>query len=149
LTQKLYTYTFREPLADNDIFGILEDAKGLLWISTGFGLVKLNPETGGFQLFTKTDGLPSNMFNYNAYYKADNGTFYFGGFNGLVGFNPDQFIINSASSPVEFTGLQTNENPGTRTLDATRELKLTYNQNVFTIEFALLNYIKPEKNKYA
>ncbi len=148
-TQKLYTYTFKKSLADNDIFGVLEDSKGLLWLSTGFGIVKLNPETNGFQVFTKTDGLPSNMFNYNAYYKSEKGSFYFGGFNGLVGFRPDQFITNTAPSPVRFTGLETNSSLATQALDAEKELELTHQENVFTIKFALLNYIKPEKNKYA
>ncbi len=33
--------------------------------------------------------------------------------------------------------------------DETKEIKLSYKQNVFAFTFTALNYIHPEKNKYA
>lgn len=148
-TGKVYAYLFRQPKTENDVYGILEDIKGLLWVSTKAGLIKLEPHTGKFQLYTKTDGLPSNTFNYNAYFKDDDGMFYFGGYNGLISFDPLSFFSNTLNVPIEFTGLKTLNQPGIAEIDPSFPLRLKYNQNVFTIEFALLNYIKPEKNKYA
>lgn len=142
---KVYAYR----LTERNIYGILEDAKGLLWLSTGTGIIKLDPDTGKFQPYTTTDGLPSNTFNYNAYFKDNDGIFYFGGYNGLISFDPLSFFSNTLHVPIAFTGLKTLNQPGIAEIDPSSELKLKYNQNVFTIEFALLNYIKPEKNKYA
>ncbi|MGE9314498.1 two-component regulator propeller domain-containing protein [Niabella sp. CJ426] len=146
--QQLYTFTFSQQIKRNNIYGILEDSNGFIWLSTGNGLVKLNPITRKFQRYTQTDGLPSNTFNYNAYFKDDNGTFYFGGYSGLVSFDPASFKPNTIKAPILFTGLKTLNHPGTEDITAATELELKYNQNVFTIDFALLNYLKPEKNKY-
>ncbi|GAB3419350.1 two-component regulator propeller domain-containing protein [Niabella aquatica] len=146
---KVYAYLFRQPKTENDVYGILEDTRGLLWVSTKAGLIKLEPSTGKSQLYTKADGLPSNTFNYNAYFKDDDGMFYFGGYNGLISFAPLSFFSNTLNVPIVFTGLKTLNQPKIAAIDPSSGLKLTYNQNVFTIEFALLNYIKPEKNRYA
>jgi hypothetical protein len=37
----------------------------------------------------------------------------------------------------------------TEDISVAKEITLTHNQSVFTLEFALLNYIKSEKNRYA
>ncbi|MCH5685878.1 hypothetical protein LWM68_17485 [Niabella sp. W65] len=73
----------------------MEDNNGFIWLSTGNGLIKLNPATRKFQRYTQTDGLPSNTFNYNAYFKDDNGTFYFGSYKGLISFDPSSFKPNT------------------------------------------------------
>lgn len=147
-SQQLYTFTFSQQTKRNNVYGILEDANSFIWLSTGNGLIKLNPVTRKFQRYTKTDGLPSNTFNYNAYFKDDNGTFYFGGYRGLVSFDPSSFKPNTIKAPILFTGLKTLNHPGTEDITSATKLELRYNQNVFTIDFALLNYLKPEKNKY-
>jgi len=147
-SQQLYSFTFSQQTKRNNIYGILEDNNGFIWLSTGNGLIKLNPATRKFQRYTQTDGLPSNTFNYNAYFKDDNGTFYFGGYKGLISFDPSSFKPNTIKAPILFTGLKTLNHPGTEDITSATKLELKYNQNVFTIDFALLNYLKPEKNKY-
>lgn len=146
---KVYSYSFSSNPSGNDIFGILEDLKGFIWLSTDNGLIRLNPQQGSFLRYTKTDGLPSNTFNYNAYFKDNEGYFYFGGHKGLVSFDPNLFFPNTTTAPLLFTNLKTLNHKGSENIVAAKEVRLKYNQNVFTIEFALLNYIKPEKNTYA
>lgn len=148
-TGKVYSFSFNKPGDQNTIYGILEDIKGFIWLSTGNGLIKLDPATSKYQRYTKTDGLPSNTFNYNAYFKGDDGIFYFGGFNGMVSFDPASFRSNNIPAPIQFTGLTTLNHPGITDIATPTGLKLSYDQNVFTVGFALLNYLKPEKNKYA
>lgn len=149
LTGKIYSFVFNQPGDQNTVYGILEDIKGFIWLSTGNGLIKLDPATSKYQRYTKTDGLPSNTFNYNAYFKDDDGRFYFGGFNGLVNFDPSSFRSNTIPAPIQFTGLTTLNHPGITDIATSSGLRLSYDQNIFTIGFALLNYLKPEKNKYA
>lgn len=148
-TGKIYSFSFNQVKEQNTVYSILEDTKGFIWLGTGNGLIKLDPVSSQYQRYTKTDGLPSNIFNYNAYFKDDDGLFYFGGFNGLVSFAPGSFRSNNVPAPIQFTGLTTLNHPGITDILSAAELKLKYNQNVFTIGFALLNYLKPEKNKYA
>ncbi|MCH5718896.1 two-component regulator propeller domain-containing protein [Niabella hibiscisoli] len=144
-TGNIQSFGFNQPEDQNTVYGILEDIKGFVWLSTGNGLIKLDPGTSKYQRYTKTDGLPSNTFNYNAYFKDDNGLFYFGGFNGLVSFDPASFRSNTVAVPIQFTALTTLNHPGMTDIASSTELQLSYDQNVFTIRFALLNYIKPEK----
>lgn len=148
-TGKIQSFSFSSSPEENTVYGILDDSKGFLWLSTGKGLVKLDPATRQYQRYTKADGLPSNTFNYNAYFKDDDGLFYFGGFNGLVSFDPSSFRTNHIRAAIQFTGLTRLNHPGITDITPYDELKLSYDQNVFTIGFALLNYLKPEKNNYA
>ena len=49
-------------IGTNEVTGISEDSKGLLWFSTDRGgLLCFNPETGRFRTYTKANGLPDNV----------------------------------------------------------------------------------------
>lgn len=146
-----------DKLQAKSVFGILEDAPGNIWLSTENGLIKFDPQKRTTQLYTVSDGLSGNEFNVNSFLKAGNGEFYFGGFNGITHFFPYEITVNKRSAPIVFTGLKLfnkdvnneienlllNEN-----INTLRKLKLKHDQNVVTIEFALLNFIKSNKNKY-
>jgi len=46
----------------NTFFSIAEDHTGKIWLGTsGNGLIKFNPETGEYNVFTKKNGLPNNI----------------------------------------------------------------------------------------
>lgn len=150
-------YTEKDGLPNNNVVGILEDDKTNLWVSTDNGLVRFNPNTKSFQNYTLSDGLAGNGFNYNSYFKDSRGEFFFGGYNGLTSFFPNNILTNNYVAPMAFTGLRLfNEpvdiNTGAdllrENISTASKLVFNYNQNVFTIEFALLNFIKSGKNKY-
>ncbi|QPH40940.1 hybrid sensor histidine kinase/response regulator transcription factor [Pedobacter endophyticus] len=151
-------YTTKDGLSHNNVVGIIEDNKQQLWISTSNGLNKFDPMHKTFQIYTTSDGLAGDEFNYNSFFASKNGELFFGGYNGLTHFFPNQIQKNNYKAPIEFTGLRLfnmpvkinapdgllQEDPG-----FTKKLRFKHDQNVFTIEFALLNYIKSDKNKYA
>jgi ligand-binding sensor domain-containing protein len=68
-------------LPNNVIFGILEDKKGNLWISTNNGLSHFNIKDKSFKNFNVSDGLQSNEFKEKASCKTRSGEMYFGGNN--------------------------------------------------------------------
>jgi ligand-binding sensor domain-containing protein/signal transduction histidine kinase/CheY-like chemotaxis protein len=146
-----------DKLPAKSVFGIVEDVSGNLWLSTENGLIKFDPHKRTTQLYTVSDGLSGNEFNVNSFLKAGDGEFYFGGFNGISHFFPHQVTINKRSAPLVFTGLklfnkelntQTENTLQNENINTLRKLKLKHDQNVVTIEFALLNFIKSNKNKY-
>lgn len=150
------SYTKKDGLVQDNVLGILQDRSGRLWMSTGDGLVRMNADKT-FKTFNRYDGLQGNTFNNNSYYKAADGKMFFGGYDGLVSFYPDSIKENKLPAPVFITGIsfpqQANKESGNdahyqRILPNTN-LKLRYNQNVFTIDFAALNFINPGKNNYA
>ncbi|WP_316745961.1 two-component regulator propeller domain-containing protein [Pedobacter gandavensis] len=151
-------YTTADGLPNDNVVGILEDNQHLLWVSTSNGLARFNPISSVFLTYTTSDGLAGDEFNYNSFFKAKNGDLYFGGYNGLSYFSPKDIEKNSYHAPLVFTGLklfnepvQINAENGLLQQDIsfTHHLTFPYQQNIFTIEFALLNYIKSNKNKYA
>lgn len=154
LTYKLFTT--KDGLPSNNILGILADGKNL-WISTDNGLSKFNMQTAIFQNLTIEDGLPDNQFNIGSYYKHSTGEFYFGTYNGLVSFNPAEIAQNANPPKVVFSDLKLfnipvrindESNLLKNDLNHTTNITFTHDQNVFTIEFVALNFIKSAKNKY-
>ncbi|MDH7464211.1 two-component regulator propeller domain-containing protein [Chitinophagaceae bacterium 26-R-25] len=151
-------YTTANGLPNNNVLGILEDDQNLLWVSTSNGLARFEPAAKTFQTYTTSDGLAGNEFNNNAFYKKRNGELFFGGMKGMTSFFPGKIERNTKSSPLVFTGLKVFNTPVVvndgfkilqKDIGLTDQLRFSSQQNTFTIEFALLNFIRPDKNKYA
>ncbi|RPE12352.1 hybrid sensor histidine kinase/response regulator [Chitinophaga lutea] len=143
--------------ANINILSIRADDQGYLWLATQKGLVKFHPEKKESRHYTTADGLPGNEFNPGAAMRDSKGTLAFGGTNGLVYFEPGQVETNTYKAPVAFTGLRLFNRPvhvGQRNgllkkdIALTKTLVFKHSQNVFTIEFALLNFVKSSKNLY-
>ncbi len=73
------------------VFRVLEDDKGMLWISTSRGLFNMDTTGKNGKLYTTAQGLLSDQFNYNSGYKSPDGTMYFGSVKGMISFNPAHF----------------------------------------------------------
>ena len=151
-------YTKRDGLPDNDVAGIVDDNLNHLWISTSNGLAKLDLNTKTFQTYTTSDGLAGDDFNNNAYFINKQGEVFLGGFNGLTHFFPNEIQKNDYRAPLVFTQLRLFNIPVSikspyhllnQDISFTHKIIFTHDQNVITLDFALLNYIKSKKNKYA
>ncbi|MDG5798804.1 two-component regulator propeller domain-containing protein [Marinilabiliaceae bacterium ANBcel2] len=146
-------------LPSNTIQAITEDESGNLWLSTNQGLTKfhngtINQENPSFKIYTTEDGLPGNDFSVRAVHKNREDTIFFGSTQGLTIFNPENIKKNSIAPPIIISNFnlihpsKPSLNLTTYDISQLKELKLSYNQNNFTINFAALNYISPSKNQY-
>ena len=151
-------YTDIPILAKEIIEGITEDKKGVLWISTGNGLVSFNPETKAIRQYKTTEGLQGLEFNQNACLKLSSGEMLFGGVNGFNIFNPDNLYTADVAAPVYITDLQIFNTsmefgqPGSPLIGPigqAKEIKLGYNQSLFSLEYSALDYISPGETRYA
>lgn len=149
-------FTINNGLPSNNIASILEDSDQNLWISTDKGLARMYDNK--FSIYNINDGLPSNIFNYHSSLLDSKGNLFFGGYNGLVTFKPKDIIENRIAPKIVFTHLRVsnkeiNINDDTRllskSLNEIDELVFSYQQNLFSIDFATLNFVKSIKNKYA
>ncbi|MDM8564661.1 two-component regulator propeller domain-containing protein [Candidatus Halobeggiatoa sp. HSG11] len=153
-TQRLTHYRQIDGLANDVTYGILEDGQGYLWISTNGGLSKFNPDKNTFRNYDVLDGLQSDEFR-EAYYQTNNGQFLFGGINGFNVFHPLKVKDNPYVPPVIITDFKIFNQPVaigetlTQHISETNNIILNYQQSFFSFEFAALNFLQPEKNKYA
>ncbi|QUW03661.1 protein kinase [Chloracidobacterium validum] len=140
-------YTTRDGLANDIVYGILEDDAGDLWLSTNHGLSRFSPDTKTFRNFDAQDGLQSNEFNSNAFFRTSTGAMLFGGIAGYTVFHPAHIFENQTPPPVIITGFRQLDQPESRPVPD--DLALTYDANNFAFEFTALNYVNSEKNRYA
>lgn len=139
------------------IFSLEEGEDGYFWASSDKGLVRFHPETNVFVLFDRDSGIPFEQFNYRASFKDSRGNIYFGGNRGMVSFNESHEPIKNRNLDVAFTGLQLfnqhvtpgEDSPIQKSLNRLSEVAFEYKQNVFTIEYAALNYANQGRCQYA
>jgi signal transduction histidine kinase/ligand-binding sensor domain-containing protein/DNA-binding response OmpR family regulator len=151
------TYTEKHGLSSNVIYGIMEDRKGHLWLSTNNGICEFDPRTKLFKNFGIADGLQGNEFKSNSFYKTVDGEMFFGGVKGFTTFYPDKLIDNTYVPPVYLMDFSlfnkqvssAKNSPLTSHILEAKEINLTYKHSVISFEFAALNYTMPEKNQYA
>lgn len=145
-------------LPGNSVYAIQEDGNGFLWISTENGLSRFSPEKSHFKNYNRSDGLLCKEFNFNSYHRDHAGYFYFGGYNGVAWFHPDSTYENKMVPAVAFIAVRSfnreigsNDSHGLMRSHINHEnaLHFQHRQNIFSVEFAVLNYINSPKNQFA
>jgi len=161
LRTETFSYlTNDQGLPNNVVYGILADDAGNFWCSTNRGLAKIRINSPGqFQItpFTAGDGLQSNEFNTQAFYKAFDGELLFGGVNGINRFFPKTLQFSSKPPQVYIVGLKVNYLPARLSQAAGKlaapieylpRLELDHASNNLSFEFAAMDFTDPEKNQY-
>ncbi|MBP6249233.1 MAG: response regulator [Bacteroides sp.] len=156
-------------LADDIICAIVEDQHKNMWITTANGVsnvvVSEDPQTRdykySFNNYDSKDGLQGNEFNIRSIAGTRNGEIIMGGLRGLNYFFPDKIKYNQILPKVSFTGITLfNEEVQidsvysghkilVAALNKTNKVELKYRQNVFSISFSGMDYILPEKCRFA
>ncbi len=144
-------FTCADGLANDLVCGVLEDATGSLWISTNRGIAMVNPQTRAVKNFDIADGLQGNEFNEWASYRSPAGEMFFGGMDGLTSFYPESLRENRHIPPVVVTYLKIKDREKLPAVWYSRAdpVRLDYEDNGISFEFAALDYTRPEKNRYA
>jgi signal transduction histidine kinase/DNA-binding response OmpR family regulator len=155
--QNFTSFTTDNGLPNGVVYKILEDDSQQLWLSTNKGLCCFNPNDQTIKTYMLSDGLLGNQFNYKSGFKANDGQLYFGCLNGFIAFNPSSFVKNNYIPPVFITNIRflnkevkigDKDSPLKQSLIGCDNIHLKYNQSSFTIDFAALSYMAPEKNQY-
>jgi len=155
-TGKISVYTEKQGLCNNQVYGILEDEAGHLWLSTENGLSRFDKNTGEFKTFNDGNGVPIRRFNLGAYYKSQRGEMFFGGVNGFVSFFPEEVETNPHIPGIVITDFKIfnksveigDEKILKKSITETEEIRLSYQDNMFSFEFAALDFTWPENNQY-
>ncbi len=159
------SYTEKDGLANNVVYGILSDNKGNLWMSTNKGLSKFLPPVDGnpkaiFRNYDEDDGLQNNEFNRYAFAKTGNGLFFFGGVSGYNYFNPDdieeptqvpQVVITDFKISNKSILFSDSSGKGAilhKPVYLTDRITLPYSRNIITFDFAEMDFTHPAKNRF-
>ncbi|MBM3160891.1 MAG: hypothetical protein FJZ66_06095 [Bacteroidetes bacterium] len=142
-TGQISIYNNKNGLPNNVIYGLLTDDKNNLWLSTNRGLAFFDPLSNHIVTYKEVNGLVSNEFNSNAYFKSKNGELFFGGINGFNHFSPSNLSKPTEKIRVILSKLKLGEkwvqpgedSPLKISLSNTEILELDYNQRSFTIKF--------------
>lgn len=142
--------TKKQGLPGDTIYGVLEDDNGYLWLSSNRGLAKYNTDIKLFRLYDKSNGLRGDEFNFGPRLRTSTGMMMFGGYMGIVVFDPASVrpnphvptVVISASSN-ELEGIHSSSNH-----PFTDSLRLNYTDRFVDFRFAALDYSSPDKNQY-
>ncbi len=143
-------YGKRDGLVSNTIYGILEDGKGALWLSSSRGLSRLDPDSGDVRHFDKKNGLQGYEFNFGARLRSKNGSLLFGGTDGLVMFHPKRIRFNLLPPPVTVTAFSHLAPVASAHSNDTKPASVTigYRDYSISFEFTALDYTSSDKNQY-
>jgi signal transduction histidine kinase/ligand-binding sensor domain-containing protein/DNA-binding response OmpR family regulator len=163
--QRIYT---KDGLPDNTILSILEDQSGSIWVSTSSGISNIREikktSAGNYKMdfynYNQSDGLQGKEFNEGVALKTKQGELIFAGPDGFNIVQPEAIEFNNKPPRLVFTGFQVFNKPIginqkingrvilNQAINDVSKVTLKHFEDVITIEFAALNYIHPQKNKY-
>lgn len=143
-------------LLNESIYSIIEDQNKDIWMSTGYGVGKLKTETNQFTLYLPNDGLSDYEFNNNSKFIDQDGKMYFGGVNGVSIINPNHINQNKFKPEVVLTEFRLfnkivseNSDKLNKEINLNQSITLNYDDYVFSLSFALLNYTNSSQNTYS
>lgn len=152
----LTVFDQRHGFSNNNIYSIIEDRFGFLWLPSDFGLMRFDKKSHRVNTYLPSNGLPHEEFNFLAQYVAADGRIFLGGLNGFTVFQPADFLGEKRKDkPLYLITLNVLDGKTKKLLDRTvttkqaGEIVLGPDDRFFEAKFALLDYVAPTQNRYA
>jgi signal transduction histidine kinase len=152
---RLFTDVSGTLTASTIIAWITEDHQKNLWLNTSRGIIKLNTQNSTTVLYGKNQGVDSWSFAITGYTRS-NGEILYPNHEGYFAFEPSRLIQNIPPPLVSFTNFLLASKPVTpgfgnvlaQNLSLTKNIRLKYNQNTFSFEFASIDYASTGENNH-
>lgn len=152
------SFTVTDGLPDRNVVAITGDYQGNIWMSTSYGLSKLDRDTGNISVFFDDDGIGGNQFHEKSVLRSQNGKIYFGGNHGLTYFDSREISQRDYDIPVILEDLRVmNESEhigktgGILQSHISKQdaIVLTHKHTTFNIDFAAIDFGSSKKIRYA
>ena len=135
---------------------LMENSKNL-WLGSNNGIWNFNIQDSSLMKFTKTDGFYSDYYIQRSAFKDKSGTLYFGGINGVDGFNPKNISKDSNTSKLRIDAIEILNKPATTLIpeqikngfDGTDKIILENGQSSFSFKFSVFGNILNPNYFYA
>ncbi|MBN3520977.1 response regulator [Algoriphagus lutimaris] len=140
------------------ITGLVEDDSKFLWLYTDIGFIRLDPETNNAALFGYSWKKPNEtgFYSKNAFISKEKEIFV-GNASGYFSFYPGELEKQYPDEPIPYFSAfflgdrnissQTDKKILPKHLNETNEIQLAYNQNTFTLEFGIIDFVTEESEK--
>jgi ligand-binding sensor domain-containing protein/two-component sensor histidine kinase len=147
-TPRIRSYTMDRGLASNQVFSMVEDRWGRIYIAGGRGVDRLTPATGAVRHYTEDNGLPAGETQ--RLYRDRNGYIWFASNFGLARHLPEPDQTSVAPQP-RLRGLAVNGIPRLLSVLGESEmgnLELPAGQDNLQIEYRALHFAAGERLRY-
>ena len=151
------SFGLKEGLPSNQVYSLLEDQQGLLWLGTVEGLVSFNSQNRQIRIYSNRAAVPDFYFNRNSRWLRKNGELMFGGNKALKIMNPRMIPYDSAAPPVVITDVEIITRPNQRgqegslikkDISLTRQLSVPSRITSVSFQFTALSFRSSEMNQY-
>ncbi len=158
--EKPVVYTNQSGWFGNAVFSIQDDELGNIWLATDVGISCLKNSTAdsGFLNFDMHDGVQTGQFNSGAKFRDSQGYIYFGGSEGYHRFHPKNIKLNYHLPKVSISDIRIFNQPLSSFPKYNKAESVFWNDStiyfgytdkMISIEFAGLDFVLPEKNRFA
>jgi signal transduction histidine kinase/ligand-binding sensor domain-containing protein/DNA-binding response OmpR family regulator len=151
------SYQVANGAPSNVIFTMKEDLQGNIWFSTQTEIGKFSPKEERFDTYSPLNET-AYSFSEASVCQTRQGELAYGTTEGFVVFNPQKAAKSNFVPRIVLTNFQlfnkpmevgVEGSPLKYVIDETNELKLSHEQNIFSIGFAALDYSDPQSIQYA
>lgn len=146
---KFQYYTEQEGLSSDMVLSAIEDSKKKLWVVSENALSRFNPETESFENYdTKflrqklnfTEAIPTINASQQLVFGTD---------MGMLEIAPGQMEKSNYVPSIVFTDLRVNGKKLPVSIDELKEISLQPSERNINVQFAALDYTRPEDIRYA
>ncbi len=142
-------------ISSSAVICIVEDSKRRLWLNTSLGIVELDPSRAVMGLYGKRYGVGLSSYVLRGGYASRSGDIFFSSGDGYYSFSQDLLTPNLKPPKLMLTDfrlmdqtVKAGTGPLNNSINNTDKLRLSYKQNVFSFDFAALDYTSPEDNQH-
>ncbi|TQV88319.1 ligand-binding sensor domain-containing diguanylate cyclase [Aliikangiella coralliicola] len=145
-----------ERFGNQQFVSMLLDGTNKIWLSAQQGIFQFDPVSAQFKLFDVSDGALGRNY-YPSKLKDENGNFYFGGYDGLIQFNPLTLSRINTQPEVLFSELvlynrvvSTEDETSilNQRIEDTALISIPYSESVFSLRYSTLDYSLMDKVFY-
>lgn len=140
----------------DNILGIIEDNQRNLWISGMSAIFKVNEGRTTIRKYSEAQGVKYSEMGWVDNFKATDGRLFLGHYDGYFSFYPDRIQDSIIPPKLFFSSFKLSDKEINSPVDGilnaplfkATEIRLNYDQNVFSFDFLSLDYITPGDEKY-
>ncbi|HUX39017.1 MAG TPA: two-component regulator propeller domain-containing protein [Rectinemataceae bacterium] len=142
-------YTREDGLPNNNVYCVIEDFSGDLWILTQTGIARRDKSTGTIKVVTLGKSLDGATYNQGAAVGPD-GRLYFGSVGLVTAFDPARYATNTHVPPVFVTDfIAANQPKIVQPESGGPALHLASWENSVEFRFSALDFRDPTQNSFA